>query len=315
MDLLPTTGSLQNALERRKSGRGAVNKRFAALARRDWEELVTMWESDVRVAEEREQRRGSRPQVNDRQEEDTEKLKLEVISLVASSQVSKAMSRISSHGVASMQDERIKAQMTAKYSVRETAFPVRVIKGRTIEHMRGLKDSLKNMSKRRGKAPGTGGLRSEFLQVLGELLSDDHTRLLEDFGLRYLHGELQAWFYIVWLTVQTVPLFKTKNRDTVRPIGVRNNLPKMFHQEPIQQNKSELREALEPQQLAMSPAGAAKLVHTVRMMMEENPDMAAVKIDVKNAFNEVLREAIITALSDDPSLQHMAWSASTRKWP
>ena len=146
-----------------------------------------------------------------------------------------------------------------------------------------------NMSKRRGKAPGTGGFRGEFLQVLGDLLEEEHMRLLEDFGLRYLHGELQAWFYIVWLTVQTVPLFKTKDKTTVRPIGIRNPLPKLFHQETISQNKGELREALEPQQLAMSPAGAAKLVHTVRMMMEENPDMAAVKIDVKNAFNQVHR--------------------------
>ena len=67
---------------------------------------------------------------------------------------------------------------------------------------------------------------------------------------------------------------------------------------------------MEPQQLAMSPAGAAKLVHTVRMMMELNPDLVAVKIDVKNAFNQVHRESIISALSDDPSLQHMAWSAA-----
>ena len=177
------------------------------------------------------------------------------------------------------------------------------------------RDSFQNMSKRRGKAPGTGGLRGEFIQVLGELLEDEQMRLLQDFGLRYLHGELQAWFYTVWLTVQTVPLFKTKARNTVRPIGVRNPLPKLFHQESIKQNRGELRQALEPQQLAMSPAGAAKLVHTVRMMVEQNPDMCAVKIDVKNAFNQVHRESIITALSDDPSLEHMAWSAACQLAP
>ena len=75
------------------------------------------------------------------------------------------------------------------------------------------------MSKRRGEAPGTGGTRAEFIQVLGEMLGEEHMRLFETFGLRYLHGELQPWFYVVWLTVQTVPLFKTKNRDTVRHIG------------------------------------------------------------------------------------------------
>ena len=41
-----------------KSGKGAVNKRFDALAREDWENLVTMWESDVRVSKERKQKKG-----------------------------------------------------------------------------------------------------------------------------------------------------------------------------------------------------------------------------------------------------------------
>ena len=69
-------------------------------------------------------------------------MKLEVIALVSSSQI---------------QDERIKAQMASKYPERSTTFPDRVIKGRTVENLRGLRESLLNMSKRRGKAPGTGG--------------------------------------------------------------------------------------------------------------------------------------------------------------
>ena len=124
---------------------------------------------------------GSRPAKNDIQEDDKENVKLEVLTLVASSQVSKAMKRISSHGMASMQDEQIKAQMAAKYPERSTAFPARVVKGRTVEHLRGLRENFLNMSKRRGKAPGTGGLRGEFLQVLGELLGDEHMGMLEDF--------------------------------------------------------------------------------------------------------------------------------------
>ena len=94
-----------------------------------------MWESDVRVAKEKEQRRrGLKPSESNSQEEDKERLKLEVIALVASSQVSKAMSRMSPHGVGSMQEEHIKAQMAAKYPERSTSFPERVIKGRTVEN-------------------------------------------------------------------------------------------------------------------------------------------------------------------------------------
>ena len=56
---------------------------------------------------------GSRPAGNDIQEDDKEKVKLEVLTLVASSHFPKVMNRISSHGVASMQ-----AQIAAKYCFR-----------------------------------------------------------------------------------------------------------------------------------------------------------------------------------------------------
>ena len=72
--------------------------------------------------------------------------------------------------------------MATKYPERSTVFPATVVKGRTVEHLRGLRESFLKMSKRRGKAPGTGGLRGEFLQVLGELLGDEHMGMLEDFG-------------------------------------------------------------------------------------------------------------------------------------
>ena len=133
---------------------------------------------------------------------------MEVLSLLASSQDSKAASRLSSNGVASMRDEHIKQQMLSNYPQRNRDIPVRVVKGKTVENLNGLRERFKSMSKRRGKAPGTGGMRAEFIQVLGEMLGEEHMRLFETFGLRYLHGELQPWFYVVWLTVQTVPLLK-----------------------------------------------------------------------------------------------------------
>ena len=33
--------------------------------------------------------------------------------------------------------------------------------------------------------------------------------MLENFGLRYLRGELPHWFTAVWLTINTVPIHKT----------------------------------------------------------------------------------------------------------
>ena len=140
-------------------------------------------------------------------------------------------------------------------------------------------------------------------------------QLLESFGANYLNGEMPDWFYWVWLSVQSLALFKTVLRDTVRPIGIRNPLAKSFHRQAVQQNKQELVSFLEPEQLVLSKGGAAKLVNTVRSMSEMRRDFVVVKVDLKNAFNEVHRAAIIESLQAEPSLQHLAWFAAVSLSP
>ena len=51
-------------------------------------------------------------------------------------------------------------------------------------------------------------------------------------------------------------------------------------------------------------------MHQVRMMMEEHRDWVVVKLDVRNAHNEVWRSAVIKALEAEPTLQHLAWFAA-----
>ena len=79
----------------------------------------------------------------------------------------------------------------------------------------------------------------------------------------------------------------------------------------MRQNTETIRNFLEPQQLGMSQAGGVKLVHCVRMKLEERPDLICVKLDFRNAFNEVKRARIIKVLSEEPSLQHLALHAAT----
>ena len=88
-----------------------------------------------------------------------------------------------------------------------------------------------------GVAPGSGGLRPDFLVVLAEKMEREQMELFEEFGLKYLQGDLPAWFYTVWLSVQAVALFKNRENTAVRPLGMRNPLLKQFHREPITQNK------------------------------------------------------------------------------
>ena len=101
-----------------------------------------------------------------------------------------------------MLDPRVKEQMANKYPPREIEVPLKVIKGQAVSNLRGLREGIKALRKR--KSPGAGGLRPEFLHVVGQKLEADQMRLLEDWGLRFLQGDLPGW----WLSIQTVPLYK-----------------------------------------------------------------------------------------------------------
>ena len=262
--------------------------------------------------------------------EAAEKLKREGLRLISLSEVGKAVSLMNSHGVAPMSDPEVRRQLAAKYPERVHELPARVFKGEAVVNMRGLREGLKSLRRRR--SAGSGGLRPEFLRVIGEKMEADHMRLLEDWCRRFLHGELPPWFNVIWLSVQTVPLYKSQRRDAIRPIGMRNPLSKLLNGIMIGENKAELLDFFEPQQIALSDAGSARLVHCVRLLAEMEllkhedrgaedhfgpwqEEMVGVKIDVKNAFNTCSPTAIISALEEENSLKHMAWAVACQLGP
>ena len=218
-----------------------------------------------------------------------------------------------SDGVASLENEAVKALVKSKYPERKKELPSQVFKESPLESLQGLRDSL--LSLRRGVAPGAGGLRTEYLKALAQVLEPAQMQLLEKFLLRYLRSDLPAWFTKVWLTVQTVALWKTPEKIAVRPLGIRNPLLKIGHKEVMKASTSEFREFFEPQQLGLSEGGAAKLVHSFRMYMELNEQDVLVKGDLKNGFNEEMRAAIVQGLEEEPSLQHLTWFAATTLAP
>ena len=116
--------------------------------------------------------------------------------------------------------------------------------------------------------------------------------LLEEFGMRYLTCQLPPWFYRLWATVSTVPLFKTNEQvsSSWRPVGVKGSLVRSLHKLVAKRNRRTLQEYLEPQQLCMSPAGGHKLV------MEEHIDWVCIKLDVSNAHNSISRAAILEVM-------------------
>ena len=218
------------------------------------------------------------------------------------------MDRITSHGIASMSDARVLEQMKAKHPPRTEEMQDTVLKDIPVSNLSGLKDDLLNLKKRKGSSPGAGGCRPEFLVTLAETLQPDKMDLLEEFGMLYLRAELPPWFYKVFLINMSLALNKD-SEGNVRPLGVKHQLARSFHRRVVVENKAELIDYLEPQQLAMSPGRCTKLYLGLRMKMEtksDRLDWVAVKLDAKNAFNSGSRACLIRRIEKIPTLKHLA---------
>ena len=221
------------------------------------------------------------------------------------------MQRVTSHGLADIEDPDVLAQLKEKFPARQDVLPASVPLHTPIDSFAGLRESLLSQDANRGSSPGSGGMRPEYLVALGERLDEREMENLEEFGLKYVAGKLPAWLYRLWLSTQTVPMHKTSAQDAVRPIGIRHSWPRLFHKEVIAQSKPEIREFLEPQQLGQSQAGAAKLIHSVRGLLEANPEFICVSTDIKNCYNEQNRAAALGVLLSSEPLEHLTTFSAT----
>ena len=131
-----------------------------------------------------------------------------------------------------------------------------------------------------------------------------------DLCMDYMGGRLPPWFYKVFLSTRTVALWKDKEQESVRPLGIRHPILRTLHRMIVTENKVELRDYLEPQRLALSPGGCNKLYFSLRMTIEQRPDFAFVKLDCTNAFNCTSRAKIVQSYSQEPSLSHMSAQAA-----
>ena len=300
---------LRQAQRGGRAGVGQIRKRFNSVINGDFGELVKLWEQDLLTIKRKEEKRRNRP----KPEYDINKKARQAVSLISKGQVSKAVSRITSHGVASLDDPTAMQALKSKYPARGKEMPATVCKGVAVDTMKTLRDSW--LALKTGVAPGTGQLRPEFLVTLAEVWEEGSTPwdMVDSFAMRHITGNLPPWYYRVCMTVETVGMFKTaaQNPAMVRPIGMRNPFIKSMHKEVVRQNKGVLTEFLEPEQLGMSVAGGAKLVNCVRMMLEENREFVCIKLDFRNAFNEVFRSRVVEALEEEASLRHLACHAAT----
>ena len=296
-----------------EAGKGLVGQRVNCLVREDWGGLLNLLERDIEKAN-MEDRRGRREatyrEERERwaEEKERDKKRRNALSLLSRGLISKAVRSINSYGIGDMGDHEVREQMAAKYPDRGAPLPPSVTRGQCIDSLRGLKDVLLGLEA--GKSAGTGGLKPEYLTCLAEVWGEEDMSKLEEFGMRYLAGQLPPWWYRIWMTVATVPLYKTTAKTTVRPIGIRPCLSRAIHKVVTKSAKPTLTKYFEPQQVVLSQAGAAKLVLGVRMLAEANLHFAVVKSDIKNAFNNVSRGKILNVMEGAEELRHLVWHAA-----
>jgi hypothetical protein len=296
-----------------KAGKGLVGQRVNCLMREDWGRLLTLLERDTEVAvrEDRgERREAARREERERWSEERERdgKRRNALSLLSRGLISKAVRTINSFGIGDMGDPEVRDQMEAKYPDRGAPLPPSVTRGQCIDSLHCLKDVLLGLEG--GISAGTGGLRPEYLTCLAETWGKEDMAKLEEFGMRYLTGQLPTWWYRVWLTVATVPLYKTIARTAVRPIGIRPCLSRAIHKVVTKATRPAFTTYFEPQQVVLSQAGAAKLVMGIRMLAEANPQFVVVKSDIKNAFNAVSRARILGVMEGEEELRHLVWHAA-----
>ena len=108
--------------------------------------------------------------------------------LLSKGPISKAVRRINSYGIANLEDPPILSQMKAKYPVGGYELPLSITKGQCVDNLTGLREVLLDLSP--GVSPGTGGMRPEYLICLADVWEDWQMERLEQFGIRYLSGQL-----------------------------------------------------------------------------------------------------------------------------
>ena len=289
-----------------RQGRVEVASRYSCVLQRDWAGLIERWERDklkraTQLAKRREERAEEEEEIIEQR--DLARQRKMVLGLIEQGQLGRAMGRVTSHGLGDISNNTIKEQLTQKFPPRWRPLPASVSKVNPVDSFRSLRDSFLSLDP--GTAPGSGGLRNEYLFALGERMEDEEIKMFEEFGLAYAKGELPSWFYLIWQSLQTVAPFKDENKEAVRPLGLKNSLTKVLNKEVMVQSKGEIREYLEPIQLGICKAGSALLTRAVSGVLHNFRDFICFRLDLMNAFNEISRRAVIDVISSVSSLSHL----------
>ena len=288
-----------------RRGRSVIAQRFAAWQDGDLAKLVKWWAKDREAAH--------LPMAN-RNGSDSAAVE-RAVHLISEGELSKAVKTLESDGLGNLCDPRVAAQLQANHPARKEALPDSLADYDAFRRVTvDLAPTLRELTRHAGT--GVSGFRNEYLSALSQNFADVRARsvipLLNSFADAYANAELPAWFYYAFTTVKLVaPIKKAAASEDeapdVRPIGIGECLRRAIHSCVIAQCKEALGEHLWPQQVGVGvPGGISKLVFGARLQLEARPDWVVVKIDLKNAHNEIKRSAVMARLNESPQLRCLA---------
>ena len=113
---------------------------------------MEFWKDDRAAARESNSKRRN-TEIN-RKEDDENKKKRQVIKLLSKGEIHKAVSRITSKGVADIKNPDIRAQMERKHPPRQREIPDSIKKQTSGNDLKGLREAMLKL--KRGGSPGCG---------------------------------------------------------------------------------------------------------------------------------------------------------------
>ncbi|EGB02579.1 hypothetical protein AURANDRAFT_68750, partial [Aureococcus anophagefferens] len=173
-----------------------------------------------------------------------------------------------------------------------------------------LRETYRMLPRRSGTGPDM--LPNEHLTLVtrgypGNVEATATMALVNRFESDRVNVKLPAWLYWIDAAVSLLALVKMLGVGTaapdVRPLGLGGTRRRASTTLVVKIVAAEMAEKLYPVQISVGvPSGAHALVFGVRAMTEKTPDFVYVKIDRRNAYNQVHRASIMDALNSDPGL-------------
>ena len=136
----------------------------------------------------------------------------------------------------------------------------------------------------------------------------------EMFAELYLNGDLPKWYYYVTSAVTMVALIKPAKTPLpesaapdVRPVAMGEVWRRAVVSCAVGKENVAIGASYEGIQVAVGVKDASpKLLTLIRATLEANPNFVVVKIDLKNAYNEAHRTAVLQSLLDNPTTRKFA---------